>query len=332
MRRLDVFKKQFNPSLSSYLDSKIKALNKIDFHGGEMATCIKEFIDYGGKRFRPALFYFAYESFHREKNIDPLKFSFIFELFHAFALIHDDIIDNARMRRGHPTIHIKYGMETGILSGDFAFTLADELFMDIIFTSPISQSIRKQSIALYNKYKQELLIGQYLDSKHLGSLEKIMLLKTAQYSFARPVIFGLLLAGSPKKNIKKWETWMTKAGIAFQLRDDFKGIMGDELKEGKSVLSDTEEGKNTHIVELFKKNANKQELERLSSFFGKQGITNEDISWYKDKIIEKKIDVTIKSQVSNSCMELHQELLKTLGPQTNLHILAEEILEYIQMI
>ena len=138
--------------------------------------------------------------------------------------------------------------------------------MDIIFTSPISESIKKQSITLYNKYKQELLIGQYLDSKHLGSPEKIMLLKTAQYSFARPVEFGLLLADVPQKVIRKWETWMTKAGMAFQLRDDFEGIMGDEIKEGKSVVSDTEEGKNTFIVRLFKEKANKQEQERFYSF------------------------------------------------------------------
>ncbi|MEK7079014.1 MAG: polyprenyl synthetase family protein [Patescibacteria group bacterium] len=332
MKHLAIFRKQFDEAIYFYLKSKLKDYTRVDPHGGDMAKCIMEFMEYGGKRLRPGLFYSSYQSYSMEKKIDPLKFSFIFELFHTFALIHDDIIDHAELRRGNQTVHVKHGLEMGILAGDFALTLADELFMDIIFTSPISESIKKQSITLYNKYKQELLIGQYLDSKHLGSPEKIMLLKTAQYSFARPVEFGLLLADVPQKVIRKWETWMTKAGMAFQLRDDFEGIMGDEIKEGKSVVSDTEEGKNTFIVRLFKEKANKQEQERFYSFFGKQSIINKDINWYKNKIKEKQIDIEIKSQINNSCKELYQELLTTLGGQTGLHNLAQEILEYIQMI
>ena len=332
MKHLPEFKKQFDTALFSYLDLKSKMLKKIDPHGGEMIECIKEFISNGGKRFRPALFYFSFNSFNKKKSIDVLEFSFIFELFHTFALIHDDIIDNAKLRRGNPTVHTKHGREMGILSGDFALTLADELFIDIIFSSPISPSIKKQSITLYSQYKQELLIGQYLDSKHLSSLEKIMFLKTAQYSFARPVVLGLLLAGSPNKTIKKWETWMTRAGMVFQLRDDYEGVMGNEEREGKSVISDTEEGKNTLIVELFNKKINKQELERFNSFFGKQNLKTEDFLWYKDKIIEKKIDTEIRSQISNSCKELHQDLLTTFGTQTALHHLVQEILEYIQVI
>ncbi|MBI4973350.1 polyprenyl synthetase family protein [Candidatus Roizmanbacteria bacterium] len=332
MKHLKVFKKEFDTALHSYLDGKSQFFNKTVPHGGEMIECIQEFIRYGGKRFRPALFHYAYESFSKTNDLNSIQFSFIFELFQSFVLIHDDIIDHAKLRRGNPTIHAKYGMEMGILAGDFALTLADELFMDIIYASNFSQSIKKPSINLYNQYKQELLIGQYLDSKHLGSPEKIMLLKTAQYSFARPVVFGLLLASVSKEIIKKWEAWMTKAGITFQLMDDYEGVMGNESKTGKSVSSDTEEGKNTLIVELFKKKANKRELDRFHSFFGKHSMTKEDVNWYKNKIQEKLIDIEIKSRISSSCKELLQELHTTLGAHTDLHILAQEILDHIQMI
>jgi len=332
MKHLTLFKKQFDDAFNSYLDSKVILFNKIDPHGGEMTECIQEFVGYGGKRFRPALFHFAYESFSKTKDTDSLKFSFIFELFHTFALIHDDIIDNARLRRGNQTVHLKSGLAMGILAGDFALTLADELFVDIIFSSHLSPSIKKQSIALYNQYKQELLIGQYLDSKHFGSSEKIMLLKTAQYSFTHPVLFGLLFAGLTQKEVNFWETFMTDLGMLFQLKDDYEGIMGNEKKMGKSATSDTEEGKNTIIVELFKKKANKQELARFHSFFGKHGMTNEDVNWYKNKIQEKLIDIEIKSRISSSCKKLFQELQTTLGVQTDLHILAQEILDHIQMI
>lgn len=332
MKHLAIFRKQFDEAIYSYLKTKSKDYIRVDPHGGDMAKCIIEFMEYGGKRLRPALFYSTYQSYSKEKNIDPLKFSFIFELFHTFVLIHDDIIDHAELRRGNQTVHVKHGLEMGILAGDFALTLADGLFMEIIYSSSIPQSTKNQSIAFYNKYKQELLIGQYLDSKHLSASDKIMLLKTAQYSFTRPVVFGLLLAGSPQEFIKKWETWMTKAGIIFQLKDDYDGVMGNEVKTGKSAISDTEEGKNTLIVELFIKTASKDELTRFNSFFGKHSITNEDINWYRNTIMEKEIDIKIKSKINDSCRELHQELLSSLGPQTPLHILTQEILEYIQMI
>lgn len=332
MKYLPEFKKQFDAALFSYLDLKAKALKEIDPHGGEIVECIKEFISNGGKRFRPALFYYSYNSFNKKKIIDPLRFSFIFELFHTFALIHDDIIDKAPLRRGHPTVHLKHGMEMGILAGDLALTLADEIFTDIIFSSKLNAQEKKQITGLFNKYKQELLIGQYLDSKHLGSPQKIMLLKTAQYSFARPVLFGLLLAGASQEKLIQWEVWMTALGIVFQLKDDYEGVMGDAKQTGKSITSDTEEGKHTSIVELFEKRGTVEDLHKFRSFFGKQNLSAENFNWYKNKIKEKGIDSDTQSEIKNTCQRLRGELSEKMGTQTALHKLAGEILVRIQMI
>ncbi|PIY68997.1 hypothetical protein COY90_02915 [Candidatus Roizmanbacteria bacterium CG_4_10_14_0_8_um_filter_39_9] len=332
MKYLPEFKKQFDTALFSYLDLKAKTLKEIDPHGGEMVECIKEFISNGGKRFRPALFYFSFNSFNKKKSIDILKFSFIFELFHTFALIHDDIIDNAHLRRGNPTVHVKYGMEMGVLAGDFVLTLADELFMDIVFSFKLKAQEKKRITDLFNKYKQELLIGQYLDSKHLSSPQKIMLLKTAQYSFVCPVLFGLLLAGASQEKLVQWEEWMTGLGMVFQLKDDYEGVMGDDKKTGKSVASDTEEGKNTLIVELFKEKADRKELEKFQTFFGKHILTAVNFDWYKRVIQKKGIDSDIRLLIQNKCKDLNETLSENLGTQTALHKLSLEILERIQVI
>ena len=124
---------------------------------------------------RPAIFYYAFLSYASQNSTKVLKLSFIFELFHSFALIHDDIIDNSDLRRGKPTVHKKYDLSTAILAGDLALMLADEIF---------SQEITKlQIINLYNEFKQELVIGEYLDTIRIDDVNKIMELKTARYSF-----------------------------------------------------------------------------------------------------------------------------------------------------
>lgn len=220
----------------------------------------------------------------------------------------------------------------GVLAGDFVLTLADELFTDIIFSSKLKAAEKKHITVLFNQYKQELLVGQYLDSKHLATPSKIMLLKTSQYSFARPVLFGLLLAGSSQEKLAQWEKWMTGLGMAFQLKDDYEGVMGDDKQTGKSVKSDTEEGKNTLIVELFKKKADGQELKKFQSFFGKHNLTTENFIWYKNVIREKGIDADIQSQIQNRCNDLSKDLSENLGRQTAQHKLVREILERIQMI
>jgi len=135
---------------------------------------------------------------------EPL--SFIFELFHSFALIHDDIIDNSDLRRGKPTVHKKYDLSTAILAGDLALMLADEIF---------SQEINKRKIIdLYNEFKQELLIGEYLDVAKIDNVNKIMELKTARYSLVKPAMIAFDLNQINKKEVERWEEILFPHGQA----------------------------------------------------------------------------------------------------------------------
>jgi len=321
MKLLTDFKKQFDKEINIYFDEKIKFAEKIDKKGSDLLKIVKEFINNGGKRTRPAIFYYAFLSYVSQNSAKVLKISFIFELFHSFALIHDDIIDNSDLRRGKPTVHKKYNLPTAILSGDLALMLADEIF---------SQEINKKKIAdLYNEFKQELLIGEYLDTVKIKDFNKIMELKTAGYSFVKPAIIVLSLAKVEKDEIKKWEEVLRKTGILFQIKDDFDGTFAEEKSLGKPIDSDIKEGKSTLVVEKFLKKSNNEEKKHFYDFFGKTDLKKEELIWYKKTLIKYKIDDEIKNKIANESIEVENKL-NLYFPDKLLTKLMKEILNYFQ--
>jgi geranylgeranyl diphosphate synthase type I len=321
MKILDDFKKQFDKEINIYLDKKIKSANRIDEKGSDILKIIKEFINNGGKRLRPAIFYYAFLSYSSQNLAIVLKLSFIFELFQSFALIHDDIIDNSDLRRGKPTVHKKYNLSTAILAGDLALMLADEIF---------SQEISEQKVIdLYNEFKQELLVGEYLDTVKINDVDKIMELKTARYSFVKPAIIAFSLVKVDKQDIKKWEEILRKTGILFQIKDDLDGTFANEKSLGKPIDSDIKEGKNTLLIKKFLLESNNEEKKHFYSFFGKQNYKNEDLVWYKKTLIKYKIDNEIKNKIANESIEIENKL-NIYFPDKLLTKLMKEILNYFQ--
>ena len=315
------FNKQFDREINIYLDKKIESAEKIDKKGSDLLKIIKEFINNGGKRLRPAIFYYAFLSYASQNSAKVLKLSFIFELFHSFALIHDDIIDNSDLRRGKPTVHKKYDLSTAILAGDLALMLTDEIF---------SQEINKKKIIdLYNEFKQELLIGEYLDTVKINDVDKIMELKTARYSFVKPAMIAQHLAKVDQQEIDNWEEILGKTGILFQIKDDLDGTFANEKSLGKPIDSDIKEGKSTLVVEKFLKKSNSEEKKRFYSFFGKQNYKNEDLVWYKKTLIRYKIDDEIKNKIANESIEIENKL-NLYFPDKLLTKLMKEILNYFQ--
>lgn len=315
------FNKQFDREINIYLDKKIESAEKIDKKGSDLLKIIKEFINNGGKRLRPAIFYYAFLSYASQNSAKVLKLSFIFELFHSFALIHDDIIDNSDLRRGKPTIHKKYDISTAILAGDLALMLADEIF---------TQEIKEQKVIdLYNKFKQELLIGEYLDTVKIKDFNKIMEFKTARYSFVKPAMIAFNLNQTDKKEVERWEEILRKTGILFQIKDDFDGTFADEKSLGKPIDSDIKEGKSTLVVEKFLKKSNNEEKKHFYDFFGKTDLKKEELIWYKETLIKYKIDKEIKEKVRSESMVIKNKL-NLYFPDKLLTKLMKEILNYFQ--
>ena len=236
-------------------------------------------------------------------------------------MIHDDIIDNSDLRRGKPTVHKKYDLSTAILAGDLALMLTDEIF---------SQEINKKKIIdLYNEFKQELLIGEYLDTVKINDVDKIMELKTARYTFVKPVMIAFNLNQIDKKEVERWEEILRKTGILFQIKDDFDGTFADEKSLGKPIDSDIKAGKSTLVVEKFLKKSNNEEKKHFYDFFGKTNLKKEELIWYKKTLIKYKIDDEIKNKIANESIKIENKL-NLYFPDKLLTKLMKEILNYFQ--
>lgn len=307
MSLLQTFQQQFDRKIPAFFDQKINNAALLHPQAIDLLQMIREFMNNGGKRFRPALFYYAYQSSGKKGKIDPFYASFIFELFHTFALIHDDIIDNAALRRGAPTINQKHGTATAILAGDLALALTDEIFTEILLGCRLGMSAKGNLRKLYDTYKQELITGEYLDYVHIPEITVIMHLKTSMYSFVRPSMLGFLFGGDLPQ---EWEPVLGNLGILFQTKDDYEGIFGTEKKIGKSIMSDIEEGKNTKIIELFLNQAKPDETKRLQSFFGTRKILPADYRWFLTSLRNKNIDGQIRSIITNEARLLTEHVAK----------------------
>jgi len=225
---------------------------------------IKRMVQAGGKRLRPAFCHWGFVGAGGASD-DPrvVDAGAAFELMHAFALFHDDVMDDAATRRGAPTTHALYAMEhvrggwagesrrfgegAAILIGDLAFVLADELLIgapDAVWR-------------MWSELRTELNVGQFLDI--LGSVrrerrreksERIARYKSGKYTIERPLHLGALLAAPDRAStlLPQLSRFGLPLGDAFQMRDDVIGVFGDTAQTGKPVGGDLIEGKPTPLL------------------------------------------------------------------------------------
>lgn len=218
----------------------------------------------GGKRLRPALVYWGYEAVGGKGFNEVVDACISSELFHTFALVHDDIMDKSRKRRGVTTTWKKMGVNAAILLGDLALCLADECF---------PQNVERK---YWDLLKKETAFGQYLDIKKLKKLDekavkRILDYKTARYTVARPLQIGAFFKTKEQDKLQTLFDYGQKLGISFQIRDDLLGVFGDSSKIGKPIGDDISEGKKTLLTtELFaKKNSlGEREFEKFKKLFG----------------------------------------------------------------
>ena len=218
----------------------------------------------GGKRLRPAFTHWGYVGAGggTDDQID-VGAGAAFELMHAFALFHDDVMDDAITRRGQPTTHTlaaeqhaaegwvgesrRFGEGVAVLVGDLAFVYADRLM----------EGAPPEAMRIWNELRVELNIGQYLDI--LGSVqsirdvdkaERICRYKSGKYTIERPLHLGAVLAAPEREHelLAALSAYGLPLGDAFQMRDDVMGAFGEESLTGKSVGGDLREGKPTPLL------------------------------------------------------------------------------------
>ena len=220
----------------------------------------------GGKRLRPAFCHWGFVGAggnpDDQRVIDA---GAAFELMHAFALFHDDVMDGSATRRGEPTTHVvmsqlhekhswvgesrRFGEGAAILVGDLAFVYADQLLLGA--PQPVW--------SIWNELRVELNFGQYLDmlgsansERRLVKAERICRYKSGKYTIERPLHLGAVLAAPEKAEqlLPALSAYGLPLGDAFQMRDDVMGAFGETSITGKPVGDDLREGKPTPLMAM----------------------------------------------------------------------------------
>lgn len=217
----------------------------------------------GGKRLRPILVLMAYNLF--KKEIEPaLPIAQAVEVFHNFSLVHDDIMDEAPLRRGQPTVHQKYDNNTGILSGDVMLIYAYQFLLKIkekdlipeivqIFTDVAEAVCVGQQYDMNFETQADVTIPAYL---HMIENKTAMLLVGA-------LKMGAILSRTSQQNVEHLAAFGRNIGIAFQLQDDILDTFGDPEKFGKRVGGDIVQNKKTFLVLKTQAVANADDRHRL---------------------------------------------------------------------
>lgn len=232
-----------------------------------------------------------------------LRLASAYETFETAILIHDDIIDNAKIRRGKTTIHEEYKNDfnkynidntpesLALCIGDLGFYYTNNIIIDKYKKDKnLPELLKYYNDIVINTIKGEIL-DVYLpfveknDKKHKLSHEdifEIYKLKTSIYTIVGPFILGMILSGN--KDIKKYEEVLEPLGIAFQIKDDILGIFSKKEILGKSVYSDIEEFKQT-ILYSYIKIEKPEYLDKLLKYYG-NNISETDLNKVKDILNE----------------------------------------------
>ncbi|MEM9917044.1 MAG: polyprenyl synthetase family protein [Bacteroidota bacterium] len=235
-------------------------------------------IDYilglGGKRIRPLLVLMACNLYQEEVEA-ALPAAHAVEIFHNFSLLHDDIMDNAPIRRGQPAVHVRYDVNTGILSGDVMLIYSYEYLLK----SPTANAEQKvQLVSFFNQSAIEVCEGQQLDMNfenredvEIAEYLKMIELKTAAL-LSGALRMGGLVGGAGEADLQSLDLFGRKMGIAFQLQDDLLDTYGDPAKFGKKVGGDIAQNKKTYLMLKAMERAGGPILDRLKGLMSDDTI------------------------------------------------------------
>lgn len=262
--------------LDHYQETVAEAIEKYTFKNkpAELYEPMNYIISHGGKRLRPIMVLMANDLFggDTEKAIKP---ALAIEYFHNFTLIHDDIMDEAPLRRNKPTIHTIHGINIGILSGDALLIKAYQFFEDL------EPELFKKCIKIFSETGAVLCEGQQMDvnfetDNNVTYDDYIQMItnKTGVLSAASFKI-GALIAGASDQDAEALYNFGKHIGIAFQIMDDYLDVYGDMEQFGKRQAGDIYENKKTVLYLLALEQATEEERAELKYWYSKK-IDNVD--------------------------------------------------------
>lgn len=277
--------------IEALLDEELSRWSLLDETLAEPLNSLKQLVLAGGKRLRPAFCYWTYVG----AGGDPDDSAIIdagaaLELLHSFALVHDDVMDDSRQRRGNDSVHVqfekthaneslggearRFGEGVAILVGDMAFVYADLLM----------RRAPRVAIDVFTELRIELNVGQFLDLSATARSEatvemahKIANYKSGKYTVERPMHLGAAYTERYEELAESISAYGIPVGEAFQLRDDLLGAFGDEDLTGKPVGGDLREGKPTALLAIARERVTGADASFLAQRYGANDLSDSEI-------------------------------------------------------
>ena len=314
--------------LDSFLDDRTAELREVSPDLDVLDAAARGLLA-GGKRFRALFCYWGWQSiaargdaFDLAAGISAtddsgdldavLSVAAALEIFHAAALVHDDIMDNSDLRRGEPSLHRRfetlhgdrgwsgsaegYGRAAALLLGDLLLGWSDSLFEQGL--SAVDADAAGATRAEFVRMRTEVMLGQYLDmleehswrgrpeAELLTRAHRVIVYKSAKYSVEAPLALGATLAGGSLAQIAALREFGLPLGVAFQLRDDLLGVFGDPAVTGKPAGDDLREGKRTVLVTLARQKLPGSASRLVDELLGDAALDAEQIAMLQAAIRE----------------------------------------------
>lgn len=291
---------------------------------GTLYQPMKYILSLGGKRIRPLLALLAYEAFGGEDYHKALNLASAVELFHNFSLMHDDIMDNAPMRRGQPTVHEKWDEDTAILSGDAMFALTFEMLIQDFpeKAAPLIKEFTRISVGVCEGQMEDMEMAHDFDSK-VSRYVNMIRRKTAML-IGGSMSLGAIAAGAGAEDVQKAYRFGELAGIGFQFQDDLLDVYADKAKFGKQIAGDILEGKMTFLLLSAFQDADESQRQRLQKLITEENQAETRIQGVKAIYAELDIPGKTEKQIN-----LYFEQAAALGRDLSTRFAFEPVTRFL---
>ncbi|MHB1146289.1 MAG: polyprenyl synthetase family protein [Lutibacter sp.] len=287
MKLIETYKEDF----VCYLNEKIVLKEPANLY-----EPIHYILQIGGKRLRPVLTLMTCDLFNGnvKKAYDA---AMAIEIFHNFTLVHDDIMDSAPIRRGFETVHKKWDINTGILSGDAMLIMAYQCFEN--YEPVVYQKLMK----LFSKTALEVCEGQQLDvdfeSRNDVTIPRYLKMITYKTSVlvAAAMKMGAIIANVNDEEAEKIYDFGLNLGIAFQLQDDYLDTFGDEALFGKQIGGDIAENKKTFLYLKAIEVCGIEDKNKLMNFYTVESENNHKVQQVTSIFENNNIPQITKSEI-----------------------------------
>ncbi|MEG1622176.1 MAG: polyprenyl synthetase family protein [Alistipes sp.] len=264
-----------------------------------------------GKRLRPMLVMLACGIFSADTKA-ALPAAAAIEVFHNFTLLHDDIMDNAAVRRGKPSVYAKWNRNVAILSGDAMMICAYQLLRKV------PAHLLPQILDVFNRMALEVCEGQQYDMDFedreqvtVADYMKMIELKTSVL-LAGAVNIGAIIGGATQEDCRKLYEFAIELGLAFQLQDDLLDSYGDD-RLGKAIGGDILEGKKTFLMVTAQNEASATAQEQLRQIYANQKLSDQEKIQSVKTIYDQTHIPQLTEQQITRCFDRARTILCTLS-------------------